>query len=69
MKTFLPCILAAGFSTSVLADLTIVNETQFNGVKSRTTMWIKGDKVRTDNDTTSSVIMNPATGDMTTNKK
>ena len=32
-------------------------------------MWIKGDKVRTDNDTTSSVMMNPATGDMTTNKK
>ena len=66
MKTLLPIILSAIASTSALADLTLVNETQLSGVKSRTTMWIKGDKARTDNDTTSSVIMNTATGDMTT---
>lgn len=66
MKTLLPFILSAIFSTSALADLTLVNETQLNGIKSRTTMWIKGDKTRADNDTTSSVIMNTTTGDMIT---
>ncbi len=66
MKTLLPLILSAIVSTSALADLTLVNETQLNGAKSRTTIWIKGDKARTDNDTTSSVIMNTATGDMIT---
>jgi len=66
MKTLLLFIIPAVLSTSVLADLTLVNETEFNGLKSRTTMRIKGNKVRSDNDTTSSVIMNTATGEMTT---
>ncbi|MBL9153961.1 MAG: DUF4412 domain-containing protein [Verrucomicrobiales bacterium] len=48
------------------ADITMVQDTIVNGVSSRSTMWIKGDKARSDNGTTSSVIINAATGDMTT---
>ncbi len=53
-------------ATAARADITLVQDTLLNGVSSRSTMWIKGDKVRTDNDTTSSVIMDTATGEMTT---
>lgn len=66
MKTLLPIILSALIASPVLADITLIQDTQVNGVKSRTAMFIKGNKVRTDNDTTSSVIMDTATGDMTT---
>lgn len=56
----------AFLATAARADITLVQDTLLNGVSSRSTMWIKGDKVRTDNDTTSSVIMDTATGEMTT---
>lgn len=66
MKTILPFILSALVSTSAFADITLVQDTKVNGVSSsRTTMSIKGDKIRTDTDATS-VIMDAATGDMTT---
>ncbi len=69
MKNTLPALilsLACLTAASALADITLVQDTLLNGVSSRSTMWIKGDKVRTDNDTTSSVIMDTATGEMTT---
>jgi hypothetical protein len=66
MKILLSLTLTAMVSTSVLADITLVQDTLLNGVSSRSTMWIKGDKIRTDNDTTSSIIMDTASGDMTT---
>lgn len=48
------------------ADITLVQDTLLNGVSSRSTMWIKGDKVRTDNDTTTTMIMDTSSGEMTT---
>lgn len=67
MKTkLIPLVLLAAAASVARADVTLVNETLLNGVSSRSTMWIKGDKVRVDNDTTSSVIMDAASGDMTT---
>ena len=59
-------LLAALTVTSAMADITLVNETLLNGVSSKSTMWIKGDKVRTDNDTTTTTIIDTASGDMTT---
>ncbi len=53
-------------SSVTRADITLVQDTLLNGIRSRTTMWVKGDKMRTDNDTTSSVIIDAASGDMTT---
>lgn len=67
MKTpWLSLTLLIATSTVARADLTLVQDTLLNGVRSRTTMWVKGDKMRTDNDTTSTVILDAATGDMTT---
>ena len=51
---------------TVHADITLVQDTLLNGVASRTTMWVKGPLVRTDNDTTTSVIIDTKSGDMTT---
>jgi hypothetical protein len=48
------------------ADLVLVQETTVGEIKTRTTMSIKGDQLRTDSGTETSVIMNTATGDMTT---
>ena len=48
------------------ADLVMVQETTVGEVKTRTTMSIKGDQMRTDSSTETSVIVNTATGDMTT---
>ena len=48
------------------ADITLVQDTLLNGVSSRSTMWIKGDKVRADNDTTTTMIMDTSSGEMTT---
>jgi hypothetical protein len=62
----LTLLLASLTITSAMADITIVNETLLNGVGSKSTMWIKGDKVRTDNDTTTTTIIDTASGDMTT---
>lgn len=53
-------------SSVTRADITLVQDTLLNGIRSRTTMWIKGDKMRTHKNTTSSVIIDVATGDMTT---
>jgi len=49
MKTLLPIILSALIASPVLADITLIQDTLVNGVKSRTTMFIKGNKLRTDN--------------------
>lgn len=61
------------FITQVLlsiahADIVLTQHTTAGAAKtpSVTQMSIKGDKVRSDNDTTTTVIMNTATGDMTT---
>lgn len=62
----LTLLLASLTITSAMADITIVNETLLNGIGSKSTMWIKGDKVRTDNDTTTTTIIDTASGDMTT---
>ncbi len=69
MKNTLPALilsLACLTAAPALADITLVQDTLLNGVSSRSTMWIKGEKTRSDNDTTSSVIMDAATGDMIT---
>lgn len=50
----------------VRADIVLVQDTLLQGASSRTTMSIKGNKVRTDNGTDSTVIMNTDTGEMTT---
>lgn len=65
MKTTL--LLAFAFLTSTaFADVTLVQDTLLNGVAMRSTMYVKGGKVRSDNGDTSSVIMDTDTGDMTT---
>ena len=66
MKNYIVLGLTALLTTSAFADITLVQETLLNGISSRTNMWIKGDKMRTDSDTTTSVIVDAATGDMTT---
>jgi hypothetical protein len=68
MKTLLSLSLAVVVSSSALADVTLVQHTFMGASKTPmvTTMCIKGGKVRSDNDTTSSVIMDTDTGDMTT---
>ena len=50
------------------ADIVLTQHTFAGAAKSPlvTTMSIKGEQIRSDNDTTSSAIMNTATGDMTT---
>ncbi|MCB1088877.1 MAG: DUF4412 domain-containing protein [Verrucomicrobiae bacterium] len=66
MKITLPIAICLLATTSARADITLEQDMLLNGVSSRTTMWIKGDKVRTDNGSTSSVIIDTSTGDMTT---
>ena len=66
MKTILPLLLSAVVSTSAFADVTLIQDTLLNGISSRTTMMVKGDKVRTDNGTETSIIMDTANGDMIT---
>ncbi len=55
------------FTSLVRADLVMVQATLAGAAKTpmHTTMYIKGNKMRTDNDTTSSAIIDTATGDMT----
>ncbi len=60
------CLFLFAAAASVRADLVMVQETSLNGVKSRTTMSIKGNLMRTDNGTETSVIMDSDTGDITT---
>ena len=59
-------IAFSGIIHSAQADLILVQETSVGEVKTRTTMSIKGDQMRTDSGTENSVIINTATGDMTT---
>ncbi|MCB1090708.1 MAG: DUF4412 domain-containing protein [Verrucomicrobiae bacterium] len=66
MKITFPIAICLLATTSARADITLEQDMLLNGVSSRTTMWIKGDKVRTDNGSTSSVIIDTSTGDMTT---
>ena len=66
MKTAFLALTLLATTSAARADLTLVQDTLLNGVRSRTSMWVKGDKMRSDNDTTSSVIIDAATGDMTT---
>jgi hypothetical protein len=68
MKHLLPTTMAA-FSILVhiaQADIVLIQETSVGEVKIRSTMSIKGDLTRTDSGTETSVIINTATGDMTT---
>ena len=62
----LALVLAALGASIAHADLVMVNETSIGGAKSTTTLSIRGDKVRTDNGTQASVIMDTKTGEMTT---
>ncbi len=61
-------ILTAALCTVVTAraDITLVQETDMMGLKSKTTMSIKGSKVRTDSGTETSVIIDTDSGAMTT---
>lgn len=68
MKTLLSLSLAVVVSCPVFGDMTLVQHTFMGAAKTPmvTTMCIKGGKVRSDNDTTSSVIMDTDTGEMIT---
>jgi hypothetical protein len=68
MKTLLSLSLAVIVSSTALGDITLVQHTFMGAAKTPmvTTMCIKGAKVRSDNDTTSSVIMDTDTGEMIT---
>lgn len=68
MKTLFSFSLVWVVASSVMADITLVQHTFMGAAKTPmvTTMQIKGGKVRSDNDTTSSVIMNTETGEMIT---
>ena len=61
-------IVAQALLSVVRADIVLTQHTLAGAAKTPviTTMSIKGDKIRSDNDTTTTVIMNTATGDMTT---
>ncbi|MDA0813968.1 MAG: DUF4412 domain-containing protein [Verrucomicrobia bacterium] len=68
-STRIICLLCTqAFLSLAQADIVLVQHTFAGAVKtpSITTMSIKGDQVRSDNGTETSVIMNTATGDMTT---
>lgn len=52
--------------TTARADIVMVNETAIGEVKSKTVLSIRGDMVRTDNGTETSVIMDTGKGEMTT---
>jgi hypothetical protein len=60
------CTALALAATGARADLVLIQDTAAGEVKSRTTMSISGDHVRTDNGTETSVIINTKTGQMTT---
>jgi hypothetical protein len=66
MKTSL--LLTLLFTTSAFADITLVQHTFIGVAKtpSVTTMYAKDGKLRTDNDTTTTMIIDSNTGDMTT---
>ena len=60
-------ILAVSLIPSLLhADVVIVQETVMGDTKTKTTMSVKGDKVRTDTESGTSMIMDTKTGDATT---
>lgn len=63
---FLASLFSFATVLPVRADITMVQDMILNGVSSRTTLRIKGDKVRTDNGTSTSTIIDTASGDMTT---
>lgn len=64
-KAFTLLITVASFTTA-FADLVLINETAIGEVRSITKMSISGDKMRTDNGTETSVIMDAKSGDMIT---
>lgn len=69
MKTgILTTLIAAALTAAApaFADLVMVQETAAGEVKSRTTLSVSGDLVRTDNGTETSVILDTKAGRMTT---
>lgn len=66
MKTKL--LLSLLLATAVQADITLEQDTYAGAAVTpmKSFMYIKGDKVRSDNGNSSSIIMDTATGDMTT---
>ena len=67
MKTIaLSLITTLALSVAARADFVLVNQTSVGEVKSTTTMYLSGDKMRTDNGTDTSVIIDAAKGDMIT---
>lgn len=66
MNALLTLTAALATATAALADVTLIQDTLLRGIPSRTTMYIKGDKVRTDSGDTTSIIIDTASGDMTT---
>lgn len=68
MKTLLSFCFAVQIAGSASADITMVQHTFMGAAKTPmvTTMSIKGSKIRSDNDTTSSVVMDTESGDMIT---
>ena len=68
MKTLLSLSLAIVVTGSAVADVTLVQHTFVGAAKTPmvTTMCIKGGKIRSDNDTTSSVVMDTTSGEMIT---
>lgn len=67
MKTkALTLLLSVASFSTILADLVLINETAVGEVRSTTKMSISGDKMRTDNGTETSVIMDAKSGDMIT---
>ena len=67
MKPRLLAPLAAfALATATRADLVMITDTAAGEVKSRTTLSISGDLVRTDNGTETSVILDTKAGRMTT---
>lgn len=67
MKTpFLFTLSALALTAIAQADLVMIQETTVGEVKSRSTMRVSGDKVRSDNGTENSSIIDTKTGSMTT---
>ncbi len=62
----LTLVAFSGLLHMAQADLVMVQETTVGEIKTRTTMSLKGERMRTDSSTETSVIINTATGDMTT---
>lgn len=59
-------LAALAFAAAARADLVMITDTAAGEVKSRTTLSISGDLVRTDNGTETSVILDTKAGRMTT---